>query len=89
MSWKVGFTKKAAKQTKKLKPALQDTLKLLIADIAINGPVRGNWKNYSKLADGGHHCHLNYDHVACWRVTAAGIEVEVYYAGSRKDAPYD
>ena len=53
------------------------------------GPVRGNWPNYSKLADGSHHCHLDYSHVACWRETSQGIQiVEIYYVGSRKDAPY-
>jgi hypothetical protein len=26
--------------------------------------------------------------VACWRVDAHHVEIEVYYAGSREDAPY-
>ena len=90
VSWKVGFTKRAAKQAARLKPKLQDTLNALMQEIQEQGPVRGDWPNYSKLSDGSHHCHLNYDHVACWRVVNNQVRlVEVYYAGSRKDAPYD
>jgi hypothetical protein len=90
MDWTVGATKKAAKQMKRLSPKLQDILKMLIKDIRVSGPVRGDWPNYSKLADGSHHCHLNYSHVACWQVDGGNVKlVEVYYVGSRKDAPYD
>ena len=35
-----------------------------------------------------YHCHLSRDWVACWRWEKRTIEIEVYYAGSRKDAPY-
>ena len=86
----MGLTKKAAKQVVKLKPKLQDTLKALMQELSEQGPVRGDWPNYSKLSDGSHHCHLNYNHVACWQVVDSQIKIiEVYYAGSRKDAPYD
>ena len=90
VDWTVGFTKKAAKQAAKLKPKLQDTLKALMQEMMEHGPVRGDWPNYSKLPNGSHRCHLSYDYVACWRVVDNQIKIiEVYYAGSRKDAPYD
>ena len=42
------------------------------------------------ISDGSQHCHLNYDHVACWQVVDKQVRlIEIYYAGSRKDAPYD
>jgi hypothetical protein len=35
-----------------------------------------------------YHCHLSYHWIACWEETIKGIEMEVYYAGSRENAPY-
>lgn len=89
MSWIVKLTKKADKQQKEMPKKQRELLALLAEEIKLLGPVRGNWPNYSKLADGSHHCHLKHPKwIACWRETVKGIEVEVYYAGSRKDAPY-
>jgi mRNA-degrading endonuclease RelE of RelBE toxin-antitoxin system len=90
MGWTVNITKKARKSAAKMTEKLQSKLDALVAEIQVLGPVRGNWPNYSKLADGSHHCHLDYSHVACWSETDKKIQiVEVYYAGSRKNAPYD
>ena len=52
------------------------------------GPIRGNWPSYSRLGRVTYHCHLSRDWVACWRWEKGTIEIEVYYAGSREDAPY-
>jgi hypothetical protein len=46
------------------------------------------WQNYSKLGENEYHCHLTYHYVACWRHEKETITIEVYYAGSREDAPY-
>ncbi len=90
MSWTVTITKKAGKSAAKMTDKLQSKLDALVAEIQVLGPVRGNWPNYSKLADGSHHCHLDRKFVACWSETDKEVKiVEVYYAGSRKDAPYD
>jgi hypothetical protein len=35
-----------------------------------------------------YHCHLAHKWVACWRIREGEIEIEVYYAGSRENAPY-
>ena len=89
MSWTVGFTGKAAKQARRLPPALRVKLGALITQIQVEGPVRGDWPNYSKLGGSGHHCHLSLRYVVCWRVVESNIfRVEIYYAGSRENAPY-
>ncbi len=92
MGWKVNFTKKAAKQTQSLPQPVQENLRALVLEIHEKGPVRGNWKNYGKLSETKHHCHIKSGHptyVACWEVTENRIQiVEVYYAGTHEKAPY-
>lgn len=60
----------------------------LVEDIEYSGPIQRQWPNFSKLAKAEYHCHLSYHWVACWRETQLGLEIEVYYAGSRESAPY-
>jgi hypothetical protein len=61
----------------------------LVAQIQVQGPVRGDGPHYSKLGGDEHHCHLSYRYVVCWRVAGSEIRtVEIYYAGNREDAPY-
>jgi mRNA-degrading endonuclease RelE of RelBE toxin-antitoxin system len=89
MSWKVTATSKTQKQLKKLPSNIKELFQQLALDIEDTGPIRGDWPNYSKLANGGHHCHLNYNYVAVWFVVANQIKfVEVTYVGSRENAPY-
>jgi len=94
MAWMVRLTNKAAKQAKKLPQNVQDILKLLVKEIMVLGPVRGNWKNYSKLEGrkNQHHCHLKAGKptfVAVWEVSDTGIQlVEIVYAGTHEKAPY-
>ena len=89
MSWTVQVKKKTAKDLKKLPKGIREALESLVVDIRVGGPVRGDWPNYSKLADGSHHCHLNYSYVAVWVVVDKVIKiVEVTYVGSRENAPY-
>ena len=83
------ITAKAASRLKKLSPKVSELFQQLAVDIEDTGPVRGDWPNYSKLADGSHHCHLNYSYVAVWRVVDKQVQiVEVTYVGSRENAPY-
>jgi hypothetical protein len=35
-----------------------------------------------------YHCHLSYRYVACWTWRKKEIVIEVYYVGSRENAPY-
>lgn len=89
MAWRVRIKKD--KLLKKLPRSVIEKVFLLTSEIELLGPVRGNWKNYSKLAGSCHHCHLKSGHptyVACWEETNKGIEVEVYYVGTHEKAPY-
>jgi len=92
MSWTVRFTKKAAKQNTSLPEAIQFRLRALVQEMAVSGPVRGNWKNYSKLTKTKHHCHLKSGrptYVVCWEVVESEIRLmEVYYVGTHEGAPY-
>jgi hypothetical protein len=72
------------------KPAI-NALALLIRHIEEDGPVRGDWPNYSKLGPKTHHCHLKKGrptYVSVWIETDTGYEVEVTYAGTHEKAPY-
>jgi hypothetical protein len=92
MSWTVTFSKAAAKQAERLPEIVRLSLKTLVLEIAASGPVRGNWRNYSKLANGLHHCHLKKGsptYVAVWQVADKTIKlVEVQYVGTHEKAPY-
>jgi hypothetical protein len=88
MNYTVIIKKKVAKSLGKMPKAEQQTLDRLVADLENNGPVQKRWPNYSKLSKNEHHCHLSYHWVACWRHEDETIEIEVYYAGSRENAPY-
>ncbi|PWU17108.1 MAG: cytotoxic translational repressor of toxin-antitoxin stability system [Bdellovibrio sp.] len=89
MSWIVQVKKKVGKDLKKLPKNIREVLEAPLADIRATGPVRGDWPNYSKFADGSHHCHLSYRYVAVWTVRDNVIKiVEVTYAGGRENAPY-
>ncbi len=89
MSWTVAFTSSAAKQTRKLPQRQKDLLTLLVRDMQLNGPIQTGWKNFSRLGKDTYHCHLSYKWVACWRVDDGKLKlIEVYYAGSRENAPY-
>lgn len=92
MSWRVNFSKKAEKQFKELSQPIQLKLRTLALEIEAVGPVRGNWKNYGKLSETKHHCHLKAGHptyVACWEVVGKEVKlVEIYYVGTHEKAPY-
>ncbi|MCL2790911.1 MAG: hypothetical protein FWD79_09750 [Desulfobulbus sp.] len=76
--------KMAEAMPKKERQEFVDLAKALRA----RGPVRPEFNNYSKLSATEHHCHLSYHWVACWKHEKGTIEIEVYYAGSRENAPY-
>ncbi len=42
MTWRVAFTGKAAKQARKLPIGVANALSLLVAELELSGPVRGN-----------------------------------------------
>ena len=91
MTWNVALTGKANKQAEKLPMAVRAVLQTLMDEIAISGPVRGDWPNYSKLSDGRHHCHLKKGkptYVAVWTTEKKTVSVEIVYVGTHEKAPY-
>lgn len=88
MGWTVCFSTRAAKQARKLPRRQHDLLLRLVVDLQDYGPQVPHWKNYSSLGTGLHHCHLSYRWVTCWRVHPARSIIEIYYTGSRENAPY-
>lgn len=98
MRWTVTISKKANKQLKKLPGGISEEIRaivnLLMADIAVNGPVV-RWKNYSKLTNLGtnyHHCHIKDgrpSYIAIWVVlNAQSRKVEITHVSTRENAPY-
>ena len=86
--WRVFFRKKVEKQLVRMSRPEQVKFANLVEDLGRKGPVRKEWKNFSKLSPNEYHCHLSYSWVACWRAEDGVMEIEVYYAGSREKAPY-
>jgi hypothetical protein len=86
--YKVVVRKRVLKGLSSLPGKERMKLKALIRDIELEGPIQPGWSNFSKLSEGKYHCHLSYHWVACWSSCNDDLEVEVYYAGSRENAPY-
>ncbi len=92
MNWNIQIPKKVAKNIGKLPASVKKTLFLLMREIEEDGPVRGNWTNFSKLEKDRFHCHLKKGHptyVAVWEIYNKKIHlVEVIYVGTHEKAPY-
>lgn len=92
MVWTVTIHSRVGRQIPRLPKRVQQSLVALIRDIEAQGPVRGNWPNYSKLGGRRHHCHLKKGrptYVAVWEVIdVARRLVEVIYVGTHEKAPY-
>ncbi len=90
--WQVRLSKKADKGAAKLPKPVRANLAALMKQIEMQGPVRGDWPNYSKPGPNLHHCHLKKgqpSYVAVWEEIATEIRlVEVTYAGTHEKAPY-
>ncbi|TVQ29291.1 MAG: hypothetical protein EA382_00365 [Spirochaetaceae bacterium] len=86
--YEVRLTKKAYKRLARAPETVQILFDELSEELRTSGPIRSNWPNFSKLGAEKFHCHLNYRWVACWQHTKGSVTIEVYYVGSREDAPY-
>lgn len=86
--YQVLITKKVKKQLEKLPQKVLHKFIALAEQLRDAGPIAANWKNYSKLGKDKYHCHLDYSYVACWSNKNKTIVIEVYYVGSRENAPY-
>ncbi len=92
MNWTVELTNRTYRQRDKLPDKIRALLDKLFKEIEISGPIRKNWKNFSRLLKDEYHCHVkdgNPSYVACWKVVNKKNQiVEVYYVGTRENAPY-
>jgi hypothetical protein len=86
--YRVNIRRRIEKRVAKMPKVEQKNFHDLVLDLRESGPVQAAWPNYGKLSATEYHCHLSYHWVACWRHEQGTIEIEVYYAGSREDAPY-
>ena len=89
--YEVRIRKKVLKSVQKMPKARQKDFFDLVGDLKMNGPIQKGWPNFSPLntKKTEFHCHLDYRWIACWRVLPEGtLEIEVFYAGSRENAPY-
>jgi len=86
--YEVVIGRSARKKLKRLPVEVVSLFHALLADLAESGPVQTSWRNYSKLGPNKYHCHLNYHYVACWTNVNGTLMIEVYYVGSRENAPY-
>jgi hypothetical protein len=84
----VTMKRRIERRAAKMPARERDLLADLVDDLEEFGPEQSEWPSYSKLSATEYHCHLSYHWVACWRHEAETIEIEVYYAGSRENAPY-
>ena len=86
--YQVKLKKNAIKNIEKMPISIQDKMATLLLNLKEKGPIRTEWPNFSKLGKDLYHCHLARKWVACWHYEDNSIIIEVYYAGSRENAPY-
>ena len=86
--YKILIKKKVFKEVKRMPFHIQEKLAVLIDDLREKGPIQSGWPNYSKIGKDKYHCHLARKWVACWYYKEKSLVIEVYYAGSRENAPY-
>lgn len=78
---------KVRKQAEKMPASTKAVFYQLLLDLR-ESPLQPAYRNYSPLGNDKYHCHLDYHWVACWHWEKGSVFVEVYYAGSRENAPY-
>ncbi|MCK5241025.1 hypothetical protein KAR34_01115 [bacterium] len=88
MKYIVEIKKKIRRNLWKLPAKIQAGFFMLVKDLQKTGPVVKQWHNFSTLGKNKYHCHLSYSWVACWSYEGKNIIIEVYYVGSRENAPY-
>jgi mRNA-degrading endonuclease RelE of RelBE toxin-antitoxin system len=80
--------KKVLKDISKIPVHIQEKLAVLVDNLQEKGPVQTEWPNYSRIGKDKYHCYLARKWVACWYHEDQSLVIEVYYAGSRENAPY-
>ena len=89
MSYEIRIKKTVLKNLRRLPGGIVERFEQLVQVLRESGPTGAHiFQNYRKLSDNEYHCHLTHHHVACWRHEKGTITIEVYYVGSRENAPY-
>ena len=84
--WTVTLTGRAYKQLKGLPSAIQDLADAAIHDLEESGPKPVGW-DVRKTGDDEYRVRLTYRYRMRYRVVSQRLlEIEVFYAGHRKDA---
>ena len=86
--YEVRILNKAIKSLEKMPSDQQLKFHRLAQYLKENGPIAKTWPNFSDLGKNKYHCHLSYSWVACWTFEKEILTIEVYYVGSRQNAPY-
>jgi hypothetical protein len=86
--YKILVSRKVLRSISKMPESIQMKMANLVEDLRDKGPVQAGWPNFSRIGKTEYHCHLSRKLVACWYREKGSIEIEVYYAGSRENAPY-
>ena len=86
--YRVLVSRKVLRGISRMPESIQLRMANLVEDLREKGPIQGTWPNFSRIGKNEYHCHLSRKWVVCWYWEKAAIGIEVYYAGSREDAPY-
>jgi hypothetical protein len=90
--WTVKVNRRIHRRIAALPLSVRQSLVTLFLELEQQGPVRGNWPNYSGLGRDRHHCHVKKGrptYVAVWTVTDRTQRIiEVSYVGTHEKAPY-
>ena len=87
--WCVQIRRRMLRELERLPITVQRKFAALKVNLESSGPVQPSWSNYSKSGENNYHCHLTHHYVACWLVKSeTEMLLEVYYVGSRENAPY-
>ena len=86
--YEITIRRNVLRRIQRLPESVQRRVANLVEDLRDKGPIRNDWPHYSKLGPDQYHCHLSHSWVACWSYTKGSKTIEVYYAGSRENAPY-
>ncbi len=86
--YNVVIKNKVLKSVSNMPKEQQIRFALLVDSLKNDGPFRTEFPNYNPLGENEFHCHLSHKWVACWKWVKDTILIEVYYAGSRENAPY-
>ncbi len=76
------------RRIQRLPDTVQRRVANLVEDLLACGPIRNERPNSRKSELDKFHGHLARDCVVCWTYKKDSQVIEVYYAGSRKNAPY-